>query len=966
MTLKTILARGVSATGLAVALALAAPVAAPAFAQDAAPAAAAQTPPYDAWGVEQTDVVADPAIRYGRLANGMKYAIRPNDTPPGAASFRLLFDFGSVGEMENERGLAHFIEHMAFNGSTNVPEGEMIPLLERLGLSFGPDTNASTGFDETTYMLDVPNVTDESVSTALMLMRETASELTFAPESVDREREVIVGERRLRDTVGLRALVDQIEFTLPDTLLPNRLPIGLDSVLRDAPAERLKALYHRYYRPENAALVVVGDIDPDQIEAQIADRFGDWQGVGTAGERPDLGDVDLDRPLSFDTFVDPAATSGVSIFVARDYTDPVDTVATRYQDELDYLASAMLNRRISRIASQPDSPISGGGMGVSKFDDLIDYTSLSVQTRDGAWKQGLDIAEQELRRAKQYGFTQAELDYALSNSEANERRAAEQAEARTNRQIAGQIVNAANENDVIVDPAWHYAMFQSYKDRLTLDAVNARFRELWSGSEPLVQVSAKQLDGGVDAVEQAWNASTEVAVAEPTDFEANAFAYESFGDGVPGEVVSDTMIEDLGIRTITFDNNVRLNIKQTDFEPGRVRYSIRTPGGQFAFGDNQVASSIYLSIASAVGGLGQNSYDELQQLTAGKQIGTGFSADTDAFVASGTTTPDDLAMQMKVSAAYLTDPGFRPEADARFSGVIDAVWQQLLSQPAQLFSLSSGGLVSDDPRFQMPTLEQLGAVRGADLRQSFAEATANGALEIGIVGDIDPDTAIAAVANSFGELPDRALDFPDYADMRAVAFKPASDEPVTIVHTGQADQALVGSIWRTRDDSDYREAVGLGLLQQLVQLKALAKLREEIAATYSPLVSENTSSDFTDYGTLSVAAVVAPEEVDEVQDLIPAIAAELRDAPVDDDLLLRARQPVIEGIRTSREQNGFWLGVVADAQSEADRLDRVRNQLETVESFTPAELQALAQEYLTDDRRADVRIISDKAEQAGG
>lgn len=189
MTLRHAIATGISAATLALSLALAAP-------------ALAQQGPVEGWGLEATDVVPDPAITYGTLENGMQYAIRANDTPDGAASFRLHFDFGSMGEADDEQGLAHFIEHMAFNGSTNVPEGEMIPLLERLGLAFGPDTNAYTSFEETVYMLDVPNANAEGLDTALFLLRETAGELTFAPEAVDREREILVSERRVRDLRG--------------------------------------------------------------------------------------------------------------------------------------------------------------------------------------------------------------------------------------------------------------------------------------------------------------------------------------------------------------------------------------------------------------------------------------------------------------------------------------------------------------------------------------------------------------------------------------------------------------------------------------------------------------------------------------------------------------------------------------------------------------------------------------------
>ena len=201
------------------------------------------------WGIENVDLTADSDIRYGVLSNGMKYAIRHNETPKDGASMRMQIDVGSIAEAENERGLAHFLEHMAFNGSKNVPEGEMTKLLERQGLSFGADTNASTGFDATTYKLDLPNVDQDTLDTSFFLMRETASELTIAADAVDRERGVVLSEQQTRNSFGLRRIKKQLQVLLPDMPFGNRLPIGTTEVLKNAPAERIQNFYRRYYRP---------------------------------------------------------------------------------------------------------------------------------------------------------------------------------------------------------------------------------------------------------------------------------------------------------------------------------------------------------------------------------------------------------------------------------------------------------------------------------------------------------------------------------------------------------------------------------------------------------------------------------------------------------------------------------------------------------------------------------------------
>jgi len=283
----------ISRTGATLAAA-AALLLAPASAIRAQPAPAA--PPAAAWPQATSDLKADPDTRFGALPNGMRYAIRRQTIPAGQGALRLWIGAGALEESDAQQGLAHFLEHMAFNGSKGVKEGDMIRILERLGLAFGPDTNASTGFDETIYKLDLPRTNAETLDTSLMLLRETASELTIAPQSADRERGVVLSEERARDTPDYRIVKQRLAFLLKDQRLPERMPIGKVEVLKTAPASLIADFYRAYYRPEHAVLVAVGDFDPDQMEAKIRVRFGDWRAPAPAGAYPDLGAVRQRRP----------------------------------------------------------------------------------------------------------------------------------------------------------------------------------------------------------------------------------------------------------------------------------------------------------------------------------------------------------------------------------------------------------------------------------------------------------------------------------------------------------------------------------------------------------------------------------------------------------------------------------------------------------------------------------------------
>ena len=921
------------------------------------PAVAQQPVATNGWGVAATDIPTDPSVRLGTLPNGMKYAIRRNETPKGTASVRLHFDFGSLGEAENERGLAHFIEHMALNETNHVPEGELIKMLERLGLRFGPDTNAMTGFDSTVYMLDLPQTDKERVDAALFLMREVAGEAKFTSDGVDRERGVILGERRSRDSFQLRQQIDQLEFQIPETPYPDRIPIGTEEVLKTASAATIAALYQRYYRPENATLVFVGDVDPVEIEAKIKAKFSDWKGVGQAGPELPRGRIDLKRASSIDTFIDPAVATTVTMTLMRPWEDPADTIAERRKSVVEALGNSMFSKRLAKLVNTPGSVLLGANAGTGGWENAALASTINVVTKDGAWNQGIQVAEQELRRALTYGFTQAELKRQMAESVTAYRTAAEQAGTRTNSALANAIMATIDEDNFVTTPAWRLERFTADAPGITLEQVNAAFRRQWQGSPPLLHVSDKRTVEST-AVRTAYATSSKLAVAKPIDDAALAFAYENFGE--PGNVVEDKRIEDLDIRAVRFANNVRLNIKKTDFEAGRVRFTVRMAGGQLALPADKPGLGVMLSSLSSLGATTRHSFEDIKLLMAGKVVSIGTQVGADAFVASGATTPHDLEAQMKLSAAYLTDPGYRAEAASQWTNVVPVLDKQFSAQASSVAGTKLPAILAgNDWRFGIPGASVLEQRSFAEAKAVLAPLAKDAPIEIGIVGDIDEDAAIAAIGKSFGALPARAAVTPSYADARKAEFR-KDKSPIVLTHEGPADQAMVAAFWPTDDDSDYRLEVGLGMLARVLDLMLTESVREQLGASYGVHVSSTMSDVYTDFGSLGVSAIVAPDKAGLVDEAVREAAKQLRDTPITADLLARARNPALEAIAKSRRENGYWMGYVDEAQSRADRLDRIREQRALHEAITPAELQKLAQEYLTDEALQRVRIVSDK------
>jgi len=919
------------------------------------PAEAAQAT--TGWGHPIYDIAPDPAVRFGVLDNGLRYAILHNGTPEDTAVIRFGFDVGWIDETEEELGLAHMIEHMAFNGSKNVPEGEMIKLLERLGLAFGADTNASTGFEDTIYKLDLPRTDPEMFNTALMLMRETASELTIADDAVDRERGIIQSETRTRNSYAIRRFKHYFEFVAPDTRYATRFRAdGTEEIIDTAPGQTLRDLYARFYRPNNAALVIVGDLDPDEIEDKIISRFADWQIPATPRTEIDKGAVDLARGPAAANFVDPDVQHVVVIDRFAPYQDRRPTIAETERSRLLSLGTAILNRRLQKIANAADAPIISGDASASDFFDIQRQAQVQLQAREGEWQRALEVGEQEWRRAVEHGFTAAELAEQLANFEQRYRDSAAQQDTRRNSQLADAILSTARRERIFVSPQTTYELFLAQKPTITAEAVSRAFARHYALSDPLIHVSTKQAIPDSEAtILDVWRASEAQAVEAPQDASGLAFGYTDFG--AASAIADDAMIADLGVRTIRFDNNVRLNLKPTAFEKGRLRFAIRVGSGQLAMPEEEMAQAVFLSTVSALGGLGKHGYDELRQILAGRRVTYGFDSGEDMFTVRGSGTMADLPLQMQLSAAYFSDPGLRPEMLTRWQAIVPPYIAQLDATPQAVARSQVAQIVSNgNPRFGIPPEEKLLGVTLADTQQLVSKQFASAPIEISVVGDFDSEAVIDAVASSFGALPPRAASLDSLESERVAQFTGDRSERV-LTHAGAPDQALAMTYWPTTDDDDAQEEATMQLLAIVMRLEMLDRIREELGASYSPAAVSSMSHIYRDFGTFSTSVVVEPGQADEVFAVVDAIAEEFRSAPVDADLLNRARTPLLEKIALSRRENGWWLGIIDEAQLHPERLDRVRSYEDRIRNVTAEMLQQAAQLYLDPAEALRIRIV---------
>ncbi len=916
--------------------------------------------PAPVWGFENSDIAPDPAFRFGRLDNGMRYVVRANATPKGTAAVRMEVSAAALDEGEAERGYAHFVEHMAFNGSTNVPEGDMIRLLEREGLAFGADTNASTSFSETNYRLDLPRNDPRLLDLALMLMRETASELTFSASAVEREKGVVLSEMRDRNSYAMRNLEDSMEFQYPGSLYARRLPIGTTEVLQNATADSLKAFWQREYVPGHATVVVIGDFDPDVVEAKIRERFSDWRGPPPEPQ-PKAGPVNFGDKARDDLFIDPALPERTEITRHGPWLGGTDTVARRRENLLREIGYNALNRRLLRISRQAEPPFRGAGFGTGDLFKDARTTRLIVDTSDRKWREGLIAAAREYRRALRYGFTEAEIAEQVAGIRTDLRNAAASTGTRTHEALAGAIWALVREEIVPSEPQAALARFEEFAPTITPKAVlKALKREAVPLDEPLMRFRGRyEPEGGSAALRKAWNEAIRVKIARDEARGALTFAYGQFG--APGSVVSDVTEPKLGIRQIRFANGVMLNLKRTEITKDQVLVKLSIDGGEkLDTKDAPFATELVPYLAE--GGLGAHTEDELQTILAGRTVDNEFAADDTALVATSSTTPADLALQLQVLAAYITDPGYRAEGVERYRQDINRYFAQANATPGSALSHRIGGILSDDdPRFTVQTPEKYRALTYKALSDGLADRLKNGAIEIGLVGDIDEAAAISAVAATFGALPPREPGFRAYAEQPPRTFTDNRERRV-LRHTGPADQALVRYAWPTRDDSDPVAALTLELLERVTRVALTDNLREALGKAYSPGAASRLARHWPGYGTFDITASVALSEVPATEAAIRETIAQLRAAPIDADLLLRARQPMIEALHNALKSNGGWLGLVDRAQGEADRIDRYLEAEKRLLALGAKDVEAAAKRWLDLDQALEILVLPEGAE----
>jgi len=854
------------------------------------------------WAQDYLHRPADPAVRFGTLPNGLRYAIMHNDTPADGVAMRLRIGSGSLKERDEEQGLAHYLEHMAFRGSTNIADGEVVHMLERQGLRFGPDTNAFTAQDETVYMFTFPKTDGGALDTGLTLFREIGERLTLAPAAVEAERGVILSEERLRDTPGYQSIKADLNNALAGTRLPQRWPIGLVETIKAATPERLRRYYQANYRPDNATIVIVGNIDPAKVEAEIKARFADWKPAAPA----DTIDPGTPHPAHrAGEFIAPGAPDTLSLSWQR----PVDPRAEteRYDREklAEVVATTIFNNRLADAAARPGAPfVQAQGEAMASLYGVASLTFLQISAAPDKWQAALAAVVAEQRRLLADGAGPDDLKRAITQVMTQLEAAAANATTRKDGEIADTLVGTVNDDQLFTSPAQDLALTRDVVPGLTPADIHAALGRVFAGSGPVLFRAAQAGPVGIPALESALTADIQAPIVARAAQAAVVWPYTGFG--APGVVTARADDAALGTTTVRFANGSRLIVKPTTYEKDHITVKVLFGNGR-AGADPALIHALWATQFLPLGGTGKLAAGDIDRWaqSAGRTIATEFKADPRAYVIGGTTRPADFTSEMQVLAAETRDAGFRTELADKITALGPMIAGQLDANAGAVVSRTlRSTLTGGDTRYSdIPSSADIAATRPDDLPR-LLKAALSGPADVVVVGDVTVDQAIAATAATFGAgpvLPPREEIVPH------IALPAPSAQPHVGLHAGRADQAWYGAYWLLPDYfTDPRLSYTARVAASVLQSRLIDTVREKLGLTYSPMTDANAGTQLPGLGWLGAALETPPANFATFRALLDGEVKDLAAKPVTPDELERARRPLVEGRVKDMEGNAFW------------------------------------------------------------
>ncbi|HTJ43279.1 MAG TPA: insulinase family protein [Kofleriaceae bacterium] len=888
-------------------------------------------------------IPTDARVKVGRLPNGLTYYILPHKKPLARANLWLAVNAGSILEDDDQRGLAHLVEHMAFNGTKNFPKQAVVDFMEKSGMRFGPDVNAYTSFDQTVYQLTVPTDDGKSVDTGLDILRDWAGNIAFEPEEVEKERGVVLEEWRLGRGAFMRLFDKEAPVLFHDSRYKDRLTIGLPEVIKGAPRDRVVQFYKDWYRPELMAVIVVGDVaDEDAIVAGITKRFGDL--ADPAKPKPRIAyPIPHDHDLLVSVATDPEMPfTQVQIYDKMDHRAEL-TLRDYRRVLVEQLFHDMLNQRFEEIARRPDAPFTGAFSGSDDLGRTADAYVRAATARAGHAEEALAGIYQEVVRVERHGFGADEFDRAKKNLLRRYETTARERDKTNGRQYADEITRLYFTAEFMPGAEGELAMAQQFLPDITLDEINALAKQGGQRGRVVVVTGPAK-----DPLPDAAKVKDVIAQIEKSDVGpwTETAAPASLMAAAPkgGTITKTREIPEIGVTEWTLSNGAKVVVKPTDFQNDDVELSGFSPGGTSLVKDKDFDTARFADDVINDGGVGDYDRIALGKALTGKAVhASAWIGELEEGVSAG-ASPDDLETMFQLVYLRFTAP--RKDADAF------AAWktreldyaQNRRLQPERAFFEDMDSFKSQKHPRRAPVTPEV--VNKVDLdkalaiyKDRFADA---GDFTFVIVGNVDLEKLRPMVETYLASLPatkrketwkDVGVHFPKGAKELDVT---GGTEPKSFVYYARhATQK-----WTKDTDRDLK------ILQMLLSIRLREVLREDMSGVYGVQVWANVTRRPRQEREFGVFFGCDPANVEKLRDAVVNVVKTVQKDGLGDDYLEKVRAEITRGHETELRENRYWLYKLADAWRFGDDPKDIPSVDPILARVTSDNVKAAAKKYL--------------------
>jgi zinc protease len=906
-------------------------------------------------------IPTDPNVRIGKLSNGLTYYIQKNAKPENKVELRLAVNVGSTAERDDQQGLAHFLEHMAFNGTKSFKKNELVSYLQSIGVRFGADLNAYTSFDETVYMLSIPTEKKELLDKGLLVLSDWASAITLDPEEIQKERGVVLEELRLGRGADQRMRDRYFSKVFKGSLYAERLPIGRKEVLENFDPKVLTDFYEDWYRPDMMAIVAVGSLDLDEMEKKIRASFGGIKAKRKAKAVPVASVPDHKETLIAVETDKEASTTSAQLLFKKPAEHPKNLADLRKQLVKDFF-NGMLNARLDEIRQSPNPPFVFGGAGFGGFVRNKGAYSVFSITDPKSVKAALTVFLDENNRVKEFGFTPGEFERQKDRYFVGLENSYKERDKSESLLFADSYVYHFLTGNPIPGIEFRYNFGKAVVPTVTLKEVNDLAKEAITEENRVVIVTGPEKEGATYPThDEILSVLKQAETAKLTPYVDNVVQETLVGDlPATAKITEERIDAKFGITYWTLSNGVKVVLKPTSFKADQILMRSFSPGGLSLIGDDKAFSGQFVSQVAAESGLKKLSRVQLSKLLASKRANASISLSEQYEYVNGNSTPKDLETMLQIAYLQFTDVNFESGAFDSFLNKQKKFLPDLISNPQMFFSNEVGKVMSQNhPRaYAFPTLEQLDKIKLDEIKAIYADRFSDASdFTFVFVGNFENEKIKPQILRYLGNLPSKKR----VEAWKDLGIRPPEGKVEKTIRKGVDQKSLVQIAFTGPAKFDKNDARSIAALGELLTIKLTEILREEKSGVYGVGAFGSLSKIPYERYNFNISFPCGPENVESLTNAAIAEVVKVQNGQIEDKDIEKVKEARRVRAREDAQRNEYWASEISRSLLQNLEMYTLEELEKRIDEITKEDLQSVAKKYVKLEERKQFVLLPESA-----